>query len=104
MSERVILVDSPNALNPALAGAGVKVEIHPTVSVVGMDESPSSALRTRKDSSIAGAVQLVAGEQAGALVSAGNTGAVMAFALRGLKRLPGLSRPAIAAHDSRAFR
>ncbi len=62
---------------------------------IGMDESPLS-VRTRKDSSIVTALNLLKSGEVDAVVSAGNTGAVMAAAVFILGRLPGISRPAIA--------
>ncbi|MDZ7369922.1 MAG: phosphate acyltransferase PlsX [candidate division KSB1 bacterium] len=62
--------------------------------VVGMDEQPSVALK-KSDSSIAVAMNLHAKRQVNGVVSAGNTGAVMAAALFGLKRIKGIRRPAI---------
>lgn len=62
---------------------------------VAMDESPSSALRNKKDSSIRVAVNLVKQGTASACVSAGNTGALMAISRFVLKTLPGVERPAI---------
>jgi len=62
---------------------------------VGMDELPSQALRGKKDSSMRVAINLVKEGRAGACVSAGNTGALMATARYVLKMLPGIDRPAI---------
>ena len=62
---------------------------------VEMDESPASALRSKKDSSMRVAINLVKENKAGACVSAGNTGALMATARFVLKTLPGIDRPAI---------
>ena len=62
---------------------------------VEMDESPSQALRTKKDSSMRVAINLVKEGKAQACVSAGNTGALMATARFVLKTLPGIDRPAI---------
>ncbi|EKD70385.1 MAG: hypothetical protein ACD_46C00547G0001 [uncultured bacterium] len=62
---------------------------------VEMDELPSLALRTKKDSSMRVAVNLVKEGKAQACVSAGNTGALMATARFVLKTLPGIDRPAI---------
>ena len=61
-----------------------------------MDESPQSALKNKKDSSMRVAVNLVKSGEANACVSAGNTGALMAVARYALKTLPGIDRPAIA--------
>lgn len=62
---------------------------------VAMDELPSQALRTKKDSSMRVAIDLVKEGTANACVSAGNTGALMATARFVLKTLPGVDRPAI---------
>lgn len=64
--------------------------------IVHMGESPQSALKNKKDSSIRVAVNLVKESAADAVVSAGNTGALMATARFVLKTIPGISRPAIA--------
>lgn len=63
--------------------------------VVAMDESPAFALRSKKDSSMRVAINLVKVGEADACVSAGNTGALMATARFVLKTLPGVDRPAI---------
>lgn len=73
------------------------VEIVDAPSVVGMHESPSSALKTKSDSSIGVAVSLVKTGRADALLSMGNSGATVAFGLFVLGRLPNISRPAIVA-------
>lgn len=64
--------------------------------VIGNDEPPVSAVKQKKNSSINVAVSLVKTRSADAVVSAGNTGALMASALFGLGRIPGVERPAIA--------
>lgn len=63
--------------------------------IVTMDELPSHALRTKKESSMRVAINLVKEGKAQACVSAGNTGALMATARYVLKTLPGIDRPAI---------
>ncbi|MDF1588058.1 MAG: phosphate acyltransferase PlsX [Gammaproteobacteria bacterium] len=69
--------------------------IHHASQQVAMDESPAIALRTKKDSSMRVAINLVKEGTAAACVSAGNTGALMATARFVLKTLPGIERPAI---------
>ena len=64
--------------------------------VIGMDEDPTKAVRTKKDSSIVRAAEAVRDGQASAMISAGNTGAVMAAALLRMGRLPQVARPCIA--------
>lgn len=63
---------------------------------IGMNEAPMSAIKQKKDSSINVAIKLVKAGKADAVVSAGNTGALMASALLGLGRIRGVERPAIA--------
>lgn len=61
-----------------------------------MDESPALALRSKKDSSMRIAINLVKNGAAQACVSAGNTGALIATSRFVLKTLPGIDRPALA--------
>jgi glycerol-3-phosphate acyltransferase PlsX len=63
---------------------------------IEMDEKPAEAARTKTRSSLVAAVRAVADGEADAVVSAGNTGAVLAAGLFHLRRLPGVLRPAIA--------
>ena len=72
------------------------IDICHTTQVVGMDESPQSALKNKKDSSMRVAINQVKEGKAQAAVSAGNTGALMATARFVLKTIPGIERPAIA--------
>jgi glycerol-3-phosphate acyltransferase PlsX len=72
-----------------------RLEIQHAAERVEMDESPASALRFKKDSSMRVAINLVREGRADACVSAGNTGALMAMARFVLKTLPGIDRPAI---------
>jgi phosphate acyltransferase len=63
---------------------------------IGMDEKPAEAVRSKPDSSLVAACRAVGGGEADAVVSAGNTGAMLAACLLELRRLPGVFRPAIA--------
>jgi phosphate acyltransferase len=87
-------------LTPVLYGsAGTEaqgLELHETASVIGMHEKPADAVRSKTDSSLVAAVRAVASGDADAVVSAGNTGAVLAAGLLELRRIPGVMRPAIA--------
>lgn len=65
--------------------------------VISMSEKPSAALRRAKGSSMWGAVQAVKLGEAGAAVSAGNTGALMAFSMLALRKMDGVHRPAMTA-------
>ena len=75
-----------------------RLSIHKTNEVVLMDESPQSALKNKKNSSMRVAINLVKDGDAKACVSAGNTGALMATARFVLKTLQGIDRPAIASN------
>ncbi|XQW86950.1 phosphate acyltransferase PlsX [Thalassotalea piscium] len=72
-----------------------QLTIIPSTENVAMDEKPSSALRTKRDSSMRKALDLVEQGTAQACVSAGNTGALFAMAHYVLKTLPGVERPAL---------
>lgn len=92
----LILVGRREAIDPMLAGGHPRCRIHHASEVVAMDESVASALRSKKDSSMRVAIDLVKQGEAQAAISAGNTGALMAIARFVLKTLPGIDRPAIA--------
>ena len=96
---KLILVGDEQLLSETLAANGAaadeRLTLHHASQVVGMDEKPSLALRSKKDSSMRVAINLVKGGQAQAAVSAGNTGALMATARFVLKTLDGIDRPAI---------
>ena len=74
---------------------GPNLQIQHASQQVEMDELPSVALRSKKDSSMRVAINLVKEGKADACVSAGNTGALMATARFVLKTLDGIDRPAI---------
>ena len=98
----VILVGDEVAVRRELAHHRTSGAVQARISVrhasqaVEMDESPSHALRRKRDSSLRVAAQFVRDGEASALVSAGNTGAAMAIAMFTLGVLPGVDRPAIA--------
>ncbi|MBU3736658.1 MAG: phosphate acyltransferase PlsX [Methylobacterium sp.] len=96
----IVLVGLSDAIEAELralgASAGPRLRIHHASEVVAMDESPQSAMKNKKDSSMRVAINLVKSGEAHACVSAGNTGALMATARFVLKTLPGIDRPAIA--------
>ena len=97
----VVLVGLRDAIEAELKARGAKpnprLRVHHVSEVVLMDESPASALRNKKGSSMRVAVDLVKSGEAHACVSAGNTGALMAISRFVLKMLPGIDRPAIIA-------
>ncbi|WP_375393233.1 phosphate acyltransferase PlsX [uncultured Sphingomonas sp.] len=72
-------------------------EIVHAAEVIGGGDKPSQALRRAKRTSMGVAIDLVKKGRAGAAVSSGNTGAMMAMAKLALRMLPGIDRPALAA-------
>jgi glycerol-3-phosphate acyltransferase PlsX len=95
----LILVGDQEVLERELHARGAvseaRLQVHHASQTVAMDELPSVALRTKKDSSMRVAINLVKDGSAHACISAGNTGALMATARFVLKTLPGIDRPAI---------
>ncbi len=75
---------------------GASEVLHAEDTIAG-DEKPSQALRRAKTTSMGMAVNAVKSGEAGAAVSAGNTGALMAIAKIALRTMPGIDRPALAA-------
>jgi len=73
-----------------------KIEIISASQVIAMAESPTEAIRKKKDSSLAVAARLLKNNEADAMVSAGNTAAALAISRSILGKLKGLARPAIA--------
>ena len=72
------------------------IEVVPATESIGMGEHPGRAARTKRDSSMHVGFNLVKQGKACGLVSAGNSGAMMAVGLLTLRRIPGCDRPAIA--------
>ncbi len=103
-SDRLVLIGDEGAIAQSVAARRMAddahIEIEPTTQVIDMDESPVAALKDKPDSSIARMAAL-ASKRAGdsrvdVIVSAGNTGAVVASMAMSVRRLPGVSRPGIA--------
>ncbi|MGE4545889.1 MAG: phosphate acyltransferase PlsX [Pedobacter sp.] len=95
----VVLVGDQVRLEEALSRypvSGLDITIQHASEVVGMHDSPSDAVRKKKDSSIRVAFELLRRGDVHAVVSAGNSGATMAVGMFLLKRIPGIDRPAIA--------
>lgn len=95
----IVLVGKEDLLNDCFARAGAAehtIRIVHAPQVIEAHEKPSDAFRKKKDSSIARAALLLKEKEVDAFVSAGNTGAVVAFSIFTLGRLRGVSRPALA--------
>jgi glycerol-3-phosphate acyltransferase PlsX len=100
MGVRVLLIGKPEEIKAELARhnhRGLALEIVPAAEVITMTDAPGQAFRKKRDSSVHVAARLVREAKADALVSAGNTGAVLAVARFVLGTLPSVSRPALAA-------
>lgn len=96
----VILFGDEGKLNPLIeAGSSrlrERVTVRHTPDAVASHEKPSVALRSGRNSSMRLAINAVKDGEASGVISAGNTGALMAMAKFVLKTLPGIDRPAIA--------
>jgi len=95
---RILMVGDGPTLERGLAelGGNPGFEILHATQTIGMGESPATALRAKPDSSISRCVGAVKTQAASAVVSMGNTGAVVAAAHLGLGTLEGIKRPGIA--------
>ena len=95
-----ILVGDRNLISPLIEKhpnlAGTRI-VH-TTDAVAADEKPSQALRNGKNTSMRLAIDMVGAGEADAVVSAGNSGALMVMALMGLRTMEGIDRPALAAY------
>jgi phosphate acyltransferase len=96
---RLILVGDSTAIKQQLGenfhAFQDRLVLHHASQSVEMHESPSKALKNKKDSSMRVVINLVHEGRADACVSAGNTGALMATAKFVLKMIPGIDRPGI---------
>lgn len=98
--ERIYLVGDEKAIQAELDLCGCShpgIEIRHASEVIAMGDHPARSVRRKKDSSIGRAVDLVKAGEADAVISAGNTGAVVVAATLKLRALPGVTRPGIAA-------
>jgi glycerol-3-phosphate acyltransferase PlsX len=95
----LVLVGDLEALrrDPLLPQDHPRVRLVGAEQAIGMDEKASKAARSRRRSSMAVALQLLRDGAVGGVVSAGNTGALLALGVTTLTRLPGIDRPAFCA-------
>ena len=95
----VFLVGNEAEIGRARETAGLRdsrIEVVHASEVLTMDDKPLEGIRRKKDSSMVRAIELVSDGKADAVISPGNTGALVAGSLR-LRRLDGIERPALAA-------
>lgn len=97
---KVTLVGKRDEIEDILSSCAYKkdsVDIIDASEVITNDDSPMSAMRTKKDSSLVKALDaLINDDEAGAIVSAGSTGATLMGAVTKVKRIKGVVRPALA--------
>ena len=94
----IILVGQEEAVSRELARHPfdpARISLVPATQVIGMEEKPAKIFKTRPDSSVVKAVQLVKDGKADGVISAGSTGAMLSASLMLLGRIPGVRRPAI---------
>ncbi len=95
----IIFVGIENEIKPHLkrfSGFSDKITIFHAPDVVKMDESPAKIHRTKPNSSMVKAIEMVRDSSADAVISAGNTGALLSCSLFLLGTIPGIRRPALA--------
>jgi len=103
-ADQMVLVGPQDVIEDFLKERGIRdprLVIEHTTEVIGMDESPAKAVRSKQDSSIVKMARLGSNKvepsvRADAVMSAGNTGACVSAAIMQMKRLPGVHRPGIA--------
>ncbi|MGC8552026.1 MAG: phosphate acyltransferase PlsX [Phycisphaerae bacterium] len=101
LGDELILVGPEALLREKLGADAVHnplIKLHDAEEVISMDDSPVEAVRHKRKSSIVKMVKLAAAGGADAIISAGNTGALVAAGVLMLKALPGVDRPGIAVH------
>jgi glycerol-3-phosphate acyltransferase PlsX len=94
----VVLVGKPGLVDAeTVKGYSGRLELVPASEVIGMHESPYEVVKRKRDSSMAVCMNLLKQGRVSGVVSAGNTGALMAFALTILGAVPGVHRPTLGA-------
>ncbi|MFD0699084.1 phosphate acyltransferase PlsX [Paenibacillus sp. GCM10027628] len=92
----IVLVGNQAAIEAHLVERPANLTIRHTEEVIEADDEPVKAVRRKKDSSMVVAGRLVREKEAEAMISAGNTGALMTTGLLVVGRIPGIERPALA--------
>lgn len=92
----LVLVGHSEKLEPLLKDKPANLSVHHAEDVILADDEPVKAVRRKKDASMVVAGTLVKQKQADAMISAGNTGALMATGLLVVGRIRGIERPALA--------
>ena len=94
---RLIIVGKEENIRDILGGGQTeRISIVNAAQVISAEDAPVEAIRKKKDSSMVVGMDLVKRKEAGAFISAGNTGALLAGALFRIGRIKGIDRPALA--------
>lgn len=96
LGAEIVLVGRERELRPLLGGEADSVEVVNAEEIITMDEDPTAAIRTKKDSSMVVALRMLADGKGDAVVSAGSTGALLTGATLIVKRIRGIRRAAMA--------
>ncbi len=95
----IVLCGNEELINKEMAryeGKKDRITVHHCSEIVENEDDPVRAVRRKKDSSLVVGMKLLAEKKADAIVTAGNTGAVIAASVFELGRIPGITRPALA--------
>jgi glycerol-3-phosphate acyltransferase PlsX len=95
---KIILVGDKEQIEAELAPLQfdkTRLEIRHTTQTISMEETPTIAVKTKRDSSLVVAFEILKADEADALVSSGSTGAVLTAGILKLGRIKGISRPGL---------
>lgn len=96
---QIVLIGDEAKLEPLLSQSGVRpanLTVRHASEVIGSDDEPVKAVRRKKDASMVVAGRMLKEGEADAMISAGNTGALMTAGLLVVGRMEGIERPALA--------
>ncbi len=96
----IIVVGKESLITPMMARANIirdsRIKVYNASEVIGMEEKPIQAIKSKRDSSMMRAIETVKFGSANAVLSCGNTGALMAGGTIKLRTIDGIERPALA--------
>lgn len=99
--DKLVLVGKEETLRPLLCSAGIandsRIEIRHASDVICMDDKPMQALKSKKDSSMLVALEMLKAKEVDAVVSTGNTKVMVGAGTIKVRLLPGVQRPALSA-------
>ncbi len=99
--DRLILIGQEDVIRPLLSSAGIasdsRVEVRHAPDVITMDDKPMQAMKSKKNSSLIIALEMLKAGEADAIVSTGNTKVMVGAGTLKVRLLPGVQRPALSA-------